>query len=214
MIIANRKFRYSHISGYVARKASMRFAWFLKDKKPFICTFICISTLLLSPSDPIPERHGLIELRSKSYLKHPSLKLCTLIDVLETAVMNVVKNDKIVAETFLNGSKKLHDLSPLPFVGYKEHLEQLNRWIITFYRTTRMNSIRKQWNQNNSGPQRTIEKPKLSKSSTAQGPSENIGKEPEMKMRSKGRKRRADCGSNAIFVEDCAKKRKDISNII
>ena len=135
----------SYIAGYVARKASMRFARFLKDKKPFICDKFT-STLLLSPSDPIPERHELIELRSKGYLKHPSLKLSTLIDVLETAVMSIVGNDKIEADTLLNGSRKLHDLSPLPFIGREEHLEQLKtiskldlgvKWLnVSFRRTT------------------------------------------------------------------------------
>lgn len=71
----------TYIAGYVARKASCRFSTFTVDKKRVPCNE-CKKTLVLSKKDVIRERHKLIKLRTKGYLKYPSLNLCDMIDVL------------------------------------------------------------------------------------------------------------------------------------
>ena len=53
---------------------------------------IPLRSLVLLSNDIIPERHKLIELKSRGGLKHPSLTLYNLICVLESATMVTKKN--------------------------------------------------------------------------------------------------------------------------
>lgn len=114
----------SYVAGYVARKACLRFAIFTVDNKRVVCENCC-NALVLSPSDPIPERFKLIQLRTKGNLKYPSFKLCNLIDVLEAAVMNVVGNGKLEEDTLFQVTSVLQDSCSVQLIGCEDHAESL-----------------------------------------------------------------------------------------
>ena len=80
----------AYMAGYVARKASIRFAKYVKDKRQSTCED-CINSLLLPKIEIIPESHKFIEIRSKGYLIHPSRKLTYLINIFEKAIMSVLE---------------------------------------------------------------------------------------------------------------------------
>jgi len=61
----------TYIAGYVARKEN-KFSKNIINNKKVICEE-CLKTLVLQPNDVIPKRHKLIEIKTKGYLKNPSL---------------------------------------------------------------------------------------------------------------------------------------------
>lgn len=73
----------SYIAGYVARK-SQRFIKFGESKQSSACDD-CLKTLVLGPTEEIPETHRLILLKTKGCLKHPSAVLISLLSILEQA---------------------------------------------------------------------------------------------------------------------------------
>lgn len=152
----------AYVAGYVARKASLRFAKFIVDEKSVVCKNCC-DALILSPNDPIPERHKLIELRTKGNLKNPSVKLCNLINILEVAVMKIVGSGKLEEDTLFQVTSALQDSCSVQLIGCTDHAESLTRRIITFYLTTRMYFISKQWNKNNTERAKTRAKRKEAK---------------------------------------------------
>lgn len=156
------EYALTYISGYVSRRGS-RFAKFIKDEKSFQCND-CTDTLILGPSDIIPERHKLIELKSRGNLINPSLALFDLISTLETAVLSTVKNKDININTFGEITQMLEDLSPITFVGCFHHSTLLTRRILTFYLTMRMHFICKEYNRtHNELREKTRERRKASK---------------------------------------------------
>ncbi|XP_033217395.1 uncharacterized protein LOC117173112 [Belonocnema kinseyi] len=81
----------AYVAGYVTRKASERFVKFLNNGQPFVCQN-CIATLNLALDETIPNSHKLITIKTKGFLKYPSIQLCDLVGLLErTCVALVVK---------------------------------------------------------------------------------------------------------------------------
>lgn len=173
----------AYIAGYVARKATKRFVKFVENKKPFIC-MECKSILVLPKNDDTPETHKLIEIRSNGFLLHPSVKLQKLIELLEIAVMTVVGDSNVESDLLFKVTEVVEQLSPL-LIGCDNHSKQLTRRIITFYITTRMYFISKQWNKNNNQRSKTKEERKLSKLTT-----QDIDKIPEIKSKLKRQRKR------------------------
>lgn len=136
----------TYIAGYVSRKGS-RFAKYFDNGKPYICDD-CVISLILPSENEKPERHKLIEIKSKGKLKHPSLNLCNLITVLEYATMKTVNDQEINANTLFEITRALEEIGPIPFVGCEEHAHLLTRKILMFYLTMRMFFICKQYNKN------------------------------------------------------------------
>lgn len=95
---------------------------------------------------------------------HPSFELLKLIQILEKIIVEVVGNEDINANTIFQVTEALERISPLPFVGCKNHKTLLTRRIIIFFITTRMQFICKQANKNHNIEQEmTKEKRKAAK---------------------------------------------------
>lgn len=154
------EYALSYIAGYVSRK-SARFVKYITNNTTAECND-CLQSLTLLPHDVIPERHKLIELKSRGSLKHPSVKLFDLIQILEIATIGVVKEGEVHVDTIFEITQRLEEISPLPFVGCEQHAFLLTRRIVIFYLTMRMFFIYKQYNKNNN---ETREKTKESRKS-------------------------------------------------
>ena len=149
----------TYISGFVARKTS-RFILF-GGKSP--CED-CKSSLLLNPSEKIPESHKLIQLKSYGYLKHPSKDLFRLISLLEQATLTAIANKDLNAETLYEITNAVESLPSTPLIGCKEHAKSVTYRVITFYLTMRMYFLCKQANKNDSvEKEKTRENRKLAK---------------------------------------------------
>lgn len=157
------EYALTYVTGYVSRKGS-RFAKFSVNNKPSQCQ-TCVDSLILSKNDVIPERHKLIELKTKGYLKHPSVKLYDLISVLERSILQTLKDDGIQENTLLKIAETLEKFEfPLTFVGCTEHELLLTRRIIIFYLTMRMLLVCKEYNKiHNELKEKSREKRKAAK---------------------------------------------------
>lgn len=176
----------TYMAGYVSRKATNRFAKFVEDEKQFTCDN-CVAALVLSENEVIPETHKLIEIRSKGYLKHPSKKLTCLINIIETNLMSVVEKTKLHSDVLLYVTKKLEE-SSLPLVGCEKHALQLTHRIMTFYLTTRMYFVAKQFNKNNVQRKQIKEKRKSAKLVSA-----ILTEEPHVSFKKKKTKKKDKC---------------------
>lgn len=181
----------SYIAGYVSRKAENRFAKFVGNEKQFTCND-CVSTLVLSKDEVIPESHKLIEIRSKGFLRHPSKTLTTLITLIENAVLSVVDGKKLDCNVLLNVTEEL-EKSSVPLIGCENHQPQLTQRIISFYLTTRMYFVAKHFNKNNAERKKIQEKRKCAKLVNV---SESLSEEPQIslkKRRQRKNKKILDC---------------------
>ncbi|XP_067204450.1 uncharacterized protein [Linepithema humile] len=87
----------TYIAGYVARKGN-RFSKNIINNKNVICEE-CLKTLILQPNDVIPERHKLIQIKTKGYLKNPSIALFNLLSILEKGIIEATKCGEINVNT-------------------------------------------------------------------------------------------------------------------
>lgn len=157
------EYAITYISGYCSRKVSRFAKFFISSKKPVECNN-CINSLVLSENDNIPERHKLIELKSRGFLKHMSVQLYNLITVLEYATLETIKENEVNADTLFQTTETLEGLSPVPFTRCEKHSLLLTRRIIIFYLTMRMFFVTKQYNiMHNEGREQTREKRKAAK---------------------------------------------------
>ncbi|XP_033224794.1 uncharacterized protein LOC117177866 [Belonocnema kinseyi] len=149
----------AYVAGYVARQASERFVKFLNNGQPFVCQN-CIATLNLALCETISNSHKLITIKTKGFLKYPSIQLCDLVGLLERTCVAVSQKQGVHSE--LNITNEIENLYPLPKVGCKDHKIQVTRSIVRFFLTFRMLSIAKQSNKrDNIEREKTKEKRKL-----------------------------------------------------
>ena len=139
-------------------------------------------------------------------MKHPSTKLSSLIQLIENAVVSVLGEKIPDADTIFIITENLEKLSPVPYVGCKEHELLLTRRVISFYLTTRMFFVAKQCNRNNEERERTKEKRKAAKLTTA---STSIFHETNILMK-KPTKRKAPNTSTDLTISQ--KRRKKLEN--
>ncbi|OXU16304.1 hypothetical protein TSAR_006395 [Trichomalopsis sarcophagae] len=158
----------AYTAGFVARKGK-RFARLIQsDRRKTVVCENCIASLSLQENEDVTEHYKLIEMRSRGYLCKPSMTLFRLISTLERATLKIVNTCSINADTLFQITTALHDLSPVPLVGCKDHEIAFTHRIIAFYLTTRMFFITKQANKNDCiEKEKTREERKLSKLSYA-----------------------------------------------
>lgn len=155
-----------YVTGYIARKGQ-RFAKFMDNKQSTVCDD-CLRTLVLGPTDEIPETHRLILLKTKGGLKHLSAALVNLLSILGQATIKEMKNGEINAYILFSITNIIGILSPLPLVGCGKHENEVTQKIIRFFLTTRMCFLCKQSNANdNIEKEQTRERRKCSKLSQA-----------------------------------------------
>lgn len=107
----------TYIAGYVARKGNR----FFKNINNKNCEE-CLKTLVLGPKDAIPERHKLIEIKSKGYLINPSVALFNLLSSLEKAAIEATKCGEINANTLFEIMELIdEDKNPVPLIGCEKH---------------------------------------------------------------------------------------------
>ncbi|TGZ47805.1 Tigger transposable element-derived-like protein [Temnothorax longispinosus] len=159
----------TYVAGYVARKGNR----FCKDinNKNFICEE-CLKTLVLQPNDEIPERHKLIEIKTKGYLINPSIALFNLLSSLEKGVIEGTKCGEININTLFEIMELIdEEKNPITFLGCEKHNYEFTKNIICFYLITRMFFLVKQANKNdNTEKEKTKEKRKCSKLVHSNGP--------------------------------------------
>lgn len=195
------EYAITYISGYCSRRAS-RFAKFSTDntKRPVIC-YDCQSSLVLSENAEIPERHKLINLKTRGFLKHPSLDLFDLISILEVATLATIKDKDVNDDSIFQITEALDELCPIPFVGCKEHSPVLTKKVITFYLTMRMFFITKQYNKmHNRSREFTREKRKTAKLSEE--------KRKELNVVDKSKQKCCDVSNKTGFKRKRPRKRK------
>jgi len=79
----------TYIVEYVARKGN-RFFKNINNNQNVNCEE-CLKTLILQPNDVIPERHKLIEIKTKGYLINPLVALFNLLSNLEKGAIEATK---------------------------------------------------------------------------------------------------------------------------
>lgn len=167
------EYALTYVTGYVSRKGS-RFARFSVNNKPSLCQ-ACVDSLTLSKNDIIPEKHKLIEMKSKGYLKHPSVKLYDLISVLEISILQTIHEKGIEKNTLQKISETLETFSSINFVGCSKHEMLLTRRIVIFYLTIRMLFVCKEYNKiHNELKEKSREKRKAAKLSTKSSSSSEV----------------------------------------
>lgn len=92
----------------------------------------------------------------------------SLINVIENAVVSVLNEKRVESDILFHVTNKLKE-SSLPHVGYILHSLQLTRCILSFYLTTRMFFVAKQYNRNNEERGKVKEKRKSAKLVNAGG---------------------------------------------
>lgn len=156
----------AYVAGFVVRKAT-RFAKYSTGGKPLVCND-CLMSLERSKNDEESNLYKLIHMRTKGYLKEPSMQLFNLISLLEQATLKVLNTGSINVDTIFHITQALDELAPIPFVGCDVHKISFTHRIISFFLTTRMFFIVKQENKNDCiEKEKTREKRKLSKLSYA-----------------------------------------------
>lgn len=153
----------TYIAGYVARKGN-RFSKNIINNKNVICEE-CLKTLVLQPNDVIPERHKLIQIKTKGYLKNPSIALFNLLSILEKGIIEATKCGEINVNTLFEIMKLIdEEKNSLTLIGCEKHKYEFTKNIIRFYLITRMFFLVKQANKNdNAEREKTKEKRKSSK---------------------------------------------------
>lgn len=134
------KYAISYVAGCVSRKGKRLTKFGLENCND------CSSTLTMTAGESVPERHKLINLKSKGFLQHPSVKLYDLISVLENALISVLEKNNIQADTLFQVTEKLSEIPPIPFIGCEKHNDIFTKRILTFYLTMRMLLICKRYN--------------------------------------------------------------------
>ncbi|KAL0100580.1 hypothetical protein PUN28_019723 [Cardiocondyla obscurior] len=108
----------------------------------YVAGYYCKKTIQLPEFSSISENHKLIELRSNGKLLHPSIQLNKLINIIESCIIQVIKNNEdVTTDTLFRITAALETIS---------HAILFTRRIIIFYLITRMHFICKQINKNNS----------------------------------------------------------------
>ncbi|XP_067215656.1 uncharacterized protein [Linepithema humile] len=153
----------TYIAGYVARKGN-RFSKNIINNKNVICEE-CLKTLILQPNDVIPERHKLIQIKTKGYLKNPSIALFNLLSILEKGIIEATKCGEINVNTLFEIMELIdEEKNSLALIGCEKHKYEFTKNIIRFYLITRMFFLVKQANKNdNAEREKTKEKRKSSK---------------------------------------------------
>lgn len=153
----------TYIAGYVARKGN-RFSKNRINNKNVICEE-CLKTLVLQPHDVIPERHKLIDIKTKGYLKNPSAALFNLLSTLEKRTIEAIKCGEINVNTLFEIMELVdEETNPITFIGCEKHNYEFTKNVICFYLITRMFFLVKQANKNdNAEKEKTKEKRKSSK---------------------------------------------------
>ena len=121
--------------------------------------------LVLQPTDAIPERHKLIEIKTKGYLINPSVALFMLLSNLEKAIIKATEYGDINVDTLFEIMGLIDDeKNPVILIGCEEHKYEFTKNIIRFYLVTRMFFLVKQANKNDdSEREKTKEKRQSSK---------------------------------------------------
>jgi len=150
----------TYIAGYVARKGN-RFSKNIINNKKVICEE-CLKTLVLQPNDVIPKRHKLIEIKTKGYLKNPSVALFNLLSSLEKGTIKATKDGEINVNTLFEIMKLIdEEKNSVTLIGCERHSYEFTKNIIHFYLITRMYFLVKQANKNdNAEREKTKEKRK------------------------------------------------------
>lgn len=137
----------TYIAGYVARKGN-RFCKDIDNNKTVICEE-CLKTLVLQPNNEIPERHKLIQIKTKGYLMNPSVALFDLLSILEKEVIETTQCGEINVNTLFEIIGSIDkDNNCVTFLGCEKHYYEFTRNIIRFYLITRMFFLVKQANKN------------------------------------------------------------------
>lgn len=137
----------TYIAGYVARKGN-RFLKNIDNNENVICEE-CLKTLVLEPNDVIPERHKLIEIKTKGYLINPSLALFNLLSSLEKGIIEATKCGEINVNTLFEIMGLIdEEKNPVTLIGCEKHNYEFTKNIIRFYLVTRMFFLVKQANRN------------------------------------------------------------------
>ncbi|XP_011705030.1 PREDICTED: uncharacterized protein LOC105460298 [Wasmannia auropunctata] len=111
----------TYIAGYVARKGK-RFCKGIDNSKYFICQE-CLKTLVLQPNNEIPERHKLIEIKSKGYLINPFVALFNLLSTLEKGIIETTQCGEINANTLFEIMDLIDDeKDPVTLLGCVKQL--------------------------------------------------------------------------------------------
>lgn len=149
----------TYIAGYVARKGK-RFCKGINNKN-VICEE-CLKTLILQSSNEIPERHKLIQIKSKGYLINPSVALFDLLSTLEKGIIEATQCGEINVNTLFEITELINEeKNPVTLLGCEKHNYEFTKNIIRFYLITRMFFLIKQANRNdNSEREKTKEKRK------------------------------------------------------
>lgn len=137
----------TYIAGYVAGKGK-RFCRNVDNNNNVICEE-CLKTLVLQPNDEIPERHKLIQMKTKGHLINPSVALFNLLSTLEKGIIETTKCEEIDANTlFVIMGLINEEKDSITFVGCEKHNHEFTKNIVRFYLITQMFFLVKQANKN------------------------------------------------------------------
>lgn len=76
-----------------------------------------VLTLSRPMTEPFPEAHKWIQIRSKFCLIHPSQQLFDFISILENATLTALNSQKLNQETMFDVTSALANLGSIPYVG-------------------------------------------------------------------------------------------------
>ena len=107
-----------------------------------------MAALIFDSNKPTPDCYEFINIKTKGFLANTSVQLFNSINVLEKATLTALKKNKINADTIYDVTAEIEKLAPLPFVGCKEHSQELSNRIMMFFVTMQMHFIVKQSNKN------------------------------------------------------------------
>ena len=139
----------TYIAGYVARKGNRFFKNISNNKNKNVTCEECLKKLALQPTDTIPERHKLIQLKTEGYLINPSVALFMLLSNLENAIIEATKYGNINVDTLFEIMSLMDDeTNPVILIGCDQHNYEFTKNIIRFYLVTRMFFLVKQANKN------------------------------------------------------------------
>ncbi|KYN00395.1 hypothetical protein ALC62_08887, partial [Cyphomyrmex costatus] len=96
----------------------------------------------------IPERHKLIQIKSKGYLMNPSVALFHLLSTAEKGVIEATQYGEINADMLFEIMELINEeKNPVTFLGCEKHNYEFTK-NIRFYLITRMFFLTKQANRN------------------------------------------------------------------